>query len=60
MRSMRVVTVKMPKEMVEELDLWARLLGKTRSELLRKAVEYYLRLLRAELPPPPKRVELET
>ena len=57
---MKTISVKMPDEIVEELDIWARILGKTRSELVRKAVEYYLRLLRNELPYPPKRIKLKS
>ena len=41
-RGLRVVSVRMPWGMVERLDMYARLLGVSRSELVRMAVERLL------------------
>jgi len=39
---MRVVTIKMPEKLLEELDLYCKEKGRHRSEVIRDAVEYYL------------------
>ena len=41
---MRVVTFKVDEELLERLDSFARLKGVPRSEVIRKAIELYLRL----------------
>ncbi|WP_082419693.1 ribbon-helix-helix protein, CopG family [Pyrodictium delaneyi] len=41
---MRVVTFKVDEELFDRLDSFARLKGVTRSEVIRKALELYLRL----------------
>lgn len=41
---MRVVTFKVDEELLERLDSYARLKGVPRSEVIRKAIELYLRL----------------
>ena len=41
---MRVVTFKVEEDLLEKLDSFARLEGVTRSEIIRKAIELYLRL----------------
>ena len=42
---MRTVTLRLDEKTLEKLDAWARALGKTRSELIREAIEHYLRRL---------------
>ncbi len=39
---MRVVTFKIEEELLEKIDLYARSRGKTRSEVIRRALELYL------------------
>ena len=39
---MRVVTFKVEEELLERLDRYARSRGKTRSEIIREAVQVYL------------------
>ena len=39
---MRVVTFKIEEELLEKLDMYARSRGKTRSEIIRRALELYL------------------
>jgi hypothetical protein len=41
---MRVVTFKVDEELLERLDSFARLKGVPRSEVIRRAIELYLRL----------------
>ena len=48
----RVVAVKMSAELVEEIDRVAREMGISRSQLIRTAVEFYLKKL--------KGIEMET
>lgn len=55
---MRVVTVKMEEELLERLDDFARLKGVTRSEVIRRAVELYLKLEDYKVQPQPKYVRL--
>ena len=44
----RVITVKIDDRMWKQLELWARIEGISKGELVRRAIEYYLRLLRSE------------
>ena len=39
---MRIITVKIPEELVEKIDRRAIMLGISRSELIRRAIEWYL------------------
>ena len=55
---MRVVTFKVDEDLLEKLDSFARLKGVTRSEIIRKAIELYLRLEDSRIQPQPKRVVL--
>ncbi len=41
---MRVVTFKVDEDLLERLDSFARLKGVPRSEVIRRAIELYLRL----------------
>lgn len=44
MGALRVITFKIDEELLEKLDTFARLENKTRSEVIRKAIELYLKL----------------
>ncbi|ABM80515.1 ribbon-helix-helix protein, CopG family [Hyperthermus butylicus] len=55
---MRVVTFKVDEELLERLDTFARLKGVTRSEVIRKAIELYLKLEDYKVKPQPKIVRL--
>ncbi|ALL00126.1 hypothetical protein Pyrde_0076 [Pyrodictium delaneyi] len=55
---MRVVTFKVDEDFLEKLDSFARLKGVTRSEVIRKALELYLRLEDWKVRPEPKIVRL--
>ncbi|HIP85769.1 MAG TPA: ribbon-helix-helix protein, CopG family [Pyrodictium sp.] len=55
---MKVVTFKVEEELLERLDSYARLKGVTRSEIIRKAIELYLRLEEKKIVPQPKVVKL--
>ena len=55
---MRVITFKAEEPLVERLDSLARVKGVTRSELIRKALELYLRLENYRFEPQPKYVRL--
>jgi len=55
---MKVVTFKVEEELLERLDSYARLKGVTRSEIIRKAIELYLRLEEKRIVPQPKIVKL--
>ncbi|BEP16762.1 ribbon-helix-helix protein, CopG family [Pyrofollis japonicus] len=55
---MRVVTFKVEEDLLEKLDSFARLKGVTRSEIIRKAIELYLRLEDYKVQPQPKVVRL--
>lgn len=46
---MRLVSVKIPGSLVDELDSLARILGTTRSELIRRALACYAEKLNREL-----------
>ncbi|WP_257640415.1 ribbon-helix-helix domain-containing protein [Pyrodictium delaneyi] len=54
----RVVTFKVDEDFLEKLDSFARLKGVTRSEVIRKALELYLRLEDWKVRPEPKIVRL--
>jgi len=47
---MKVVTFKIDEKLLEKLDEYARLKGVTRSEVIRKAIELYLKDTRLSLP----------
>ena len=47
---MKVVTFKIDEKLLEKLDEYARLKGVTRSEVIRKAIELYLRDNNFKLP----------
>ena len=55
---MRVITFKAEDELIERLDSFARLKGVTRSEVIRKAIELYLKLEDYKVQPEPKIVRL--
>ena len=55
---MRVVTFKAEEDLLEKVDGLARLKGVTRSEVIRKALELYLRLEDYRVQPQPKYVRL--
>ncbi len=55
---MRVVTFKIDEELLERLDSFARLKGVTRSEVIRKAIELYLKLEDYKVKIEPRRVVL--
>jgi predicted transcriptional regulator len=55
---MRVITFKADEELLERLDMFARLKGVTRSEIIRKAIELYLKLEDYKVQPQPKIVRL--
>jgi predicted transcriptional regulator len=55
---MRIVTFRVDEEFLEKLDDFARLKGKTRSEIIRKAIELYLKLESYKFQPQPKIVRL--
>jgi len=54
---LRVVTIKLRKNQIEELDRHARAQGVSRSELVRRAVALYLKLLEYEKALKEKRVD---
>ncbi|ALL01935.1 Ribbon-helix-helix protein, copG family [Pyrodictium delaneyi] len=55
---MRVITFKADEELLERLDMFARLKGVTRSEVIRRAIELYLKLEDYKVQPEPKIVRL--
>jgi len=55
---MRVITFKADEELLERLDTFARLKGVTRSEVIRKAIELYLKLEDYKVQPQPKIIKL--
>ncbi len=55
---MRVVTFKADEELLERLETFARLKGVTRSEVIRKAIELYLKLEDYKVQPQPKVIKL--
>jgi len=44
----KVTTVKMPEDLLWKLDFWAKTLKVSRSELIRRAVKHYIKVLEAE------------
>lgn len=57
---MRVITFKADEELLERLDSYARIRGVTRSEVIRKAIELYLKLEDYKVQPQPKVIRLES
>ena len=57
---MRLVTFKADEELVERLDSLARLMEVSRSEVIRRAIELYLRLEDYKVQPQPKVVKLSS
>jgi len=55
---MRVITFKVDEELLERLDYYARLKGVTRSEVIRKAIELYLKLDEYKVRPQPRIIRL--
>ncbi len=55
---MRVVTFKIDEDLLERLDLYARLKGITRSEAIRKAIEEMLEREEPELSVRPKIIRI--
>ena len=55
---MRVITFKAEEDLLEKLDDLARLKGETRSEVIRQAIELYLKLEEYKVQPQPKIVRL--
>jgi len=55
---LRVVTFKLPIKDVDELDEIATFLGITRSELIRKALDQYIKIIRRRVTPEPHIVKL--
>jgi metal-responsive CopG/Arc/MetJ family transcriptional regulator len=55
---MRVVTFKIEEELLDRLDSFARLKGLSRSEVIRKAIELYLKLEDYKIETKPKIVRL--
>lgn len=55
---MRVISLKLDEELLERLDSYARMKGVTRSEVIRKAIELYLRLEDYKVQPPPRVIRL--
>jgi len=55
---MRVITFKIEEDLLEKLDSFARLKGITRREVIRKAIEMYLKLEDYRIQPQPKYVRL--
>ena len=56
--AMRVVTFKIDEDLLERLDLYARLKGITRSEAIRKAIEEMLEREEPELSVRPKIIRI--
>ena len=57
---MRVITFKIDNDLLYRLDSYARLKGVTRSEVIRKAIELYLKLEEYRVQPEPKVVRLNS
>ena len=55
---MRVITFKIDNDLLYRLDSYARLKGVTRSEVIRKAIELYLKLEDYKVQPQPKVIKL--
>jgi metal-responsive CopG/Arc/MetJ family transcriptional regulator len=56
--TMRIVTFKIPEELLDELDDMAAALQITRSEAIRRALELWMKLNREKTKPKPKVVKL--
>lgn len=57
---MRVITFKIDNEMLDRLDNYARLKGVTRSEVIRRAIELYLKLEEYMVQPKPRVIRLNS
>jgi len=57
---LRVVTFKVDEDLLERLDLFAKAKGVTRSEVIRKAIELYLKLEEFKITPKVKIIRLES
>ena len=55
---MRVITFKADEELLERLDNFARIKGVSRSEVIRRAIELYLKLEDYKVQPQPRIVRL--
>ena len=55
---LRVVTFKLDEEELEKIDTFARLKGIPRSELIRRALELYMKLEEKRTIPKPRIVKL--
>ncbi len=55
---LRVVTFKLDEETLEKLDTFARLKGYSRSEVIRQALELYMRIEEKKTMPKPKIVRI--
>lgn len=55
---LRIITFKAEEDLVEALDSIARYKGVTRSEVIRMALELYIRLETAKATAEPRRVRL--
>ena len=55
---MRVVTFKIEEELLEALDTYAKIKGIPRSEVIRRAIQLYLRIEEKNTRPEPKRIKL--
>ncbi len=55
---MRVVTFKVEEDLLERLDRYARSKGKTRSEIIREAVQVYLVMEDRREPHRAKKIEI--
>ena len=58
--SLRVVTFKADEELLYRLDTLALTKGVTRSEVIRKAIELYLKLEEYKVQPQPKVIRLNS
>jgi len=57
---LKVTTFKADEELLERLDTYARLKSVTRSEVIRKAIELYLKLEDYKIRPEPKYIRLDS
>ena len=55
---MREVTFKVDEDLLQRLDTYARLKGKTRSEVIREAIDRLLREEEPRLAPTPKIIRI--
>ena len=57
---MRVVTFKMDEDLLYKLDTYVNIKGTTRSEVIRKAIELYLKLEDWKIEPRPRIIRLDS